>query len=79
MPTATLTSKGQITIPKPVRKLLDLKTGDRLSFRMLENGRVYVEAENVELMSLRGSVQSDVRGVSVEEMNEAVRKAGSGQ
>ena len=79
MPTATLTTKGQITIPKEVRKLFELNTGDRLSFRILENGRVYIEPENVELMSLRGSVQSNVRGVSIEEMQQTIRKAGSGQ
>ena len=34
MTTATLTSKGQITIPKMVRELLHLHTGDRIAFIM---------------------------------------------
>ena len=32
MPTATLTTKGQITIPQAVRQRLGLKTGDRVDF-----------------------------------------------
>ena len=37
--TATLTSKGQITIPSVVRRLLGLRTGDRIEFNM-ERGKV---------------------------------------
>ncbi len=44
MPSAKLTSKGQITIPKEVRKALGLHTGDRLAFRVHDNGTVVVEA-----------------------------------
>ena len=36
---ATITSKGQVTIPKPVRDLLGLGTGDSLEFAF-EHGRV---------------------------------------
>ncbi len=40
MSVATLTSKGQVTIPKEVRERLRLKTGDRLDFRLEEDGSV---------------------------------------
>ena len=76
MPSAKLTSKGQITVPKEVRKALGLHTGDRLAFRVHEDGTVVVEAEKVSLKSLRGAVRSRVRGVTVEAMNEAIRRAG---
>jgi antitoxin PrlF len=76
MPTAKLTSKGQITIPKEVREALGLQTGDRLAFRLREDGTVQVEAETVDLMSLRGAVRSRVKGVSVEAMNETIRRSG---
>lgn len=76
MPTAKLTSKGQITIPKDVRKALGLHTGDRLAFRVHDGGTVEVEAEKVSLASLRGAVRTKVRGVSLEAMNAAVRSAG---
>ncbi len=39
--TATLTSKGQITIPKSVRHLLGLVTGDTIEFEM-QHGKVEV-------------------------------------
>ncbi len=51
MPSAKLTSKGQITIPKEVREALGLRTGDRLAFRLQQDGTVVVEAETVDLMS----------------------------
>jgi len=79
MPTATLTSKGQITIPKQVRDRLGVQAGDRLSFREREDGSIVVEAETVDLLALAGSVRPRARGVSVESMNEAVRKKAAGK
>jgi AbrB family looped-hinge helix DNA binding protein len=73
MPTATLTSKGQITIPKPIRAVLELEPGDRVAFRVDEEGRVILEAETVDLMSLYGALKPTVQGVTVEEMGHAVR------
>lgn len=40
--TATITSKGQVTIPVEVRDYMDAKTGDRLLF-VRDAGRVYIE------------------------------------
>lgn len=76
MPSAKLTSKGQITIPKEVRAALGLHTGDRLAFRLHDDGTVAVEAEKVSLSSLRGVVRPRVKGLTVEAMNEAIRRAG---
>lgn len=36
----TVTSKGQVTIPKPVRDLLDLRPGSRVNFLRTDEGRV---------------------------------------
>jgi len=38
MAIATMTSKGQVTIPRQIRDELHLRTGDRLDFRIEENG-----------------------------------------
>ena len=75
MPSAKLTSKGQITIPKEVREALGLHTGDRLAFRIRDDGTVIVEPETLDLMSLRGSVRTAVKGVSLEAMDEAIRQS----
>jgi antitoxin PrlF len=75
MPSAKLTSKGQITVPKEVREALGVETGDRLAFRIRDDGTVVVEPETVDLMSLRGSVRTTIKGVTVEAMDEAIRKS----
>lgn len=59
MPSAKLTSKGQITIPKEVREALGLHTGDRLAFRVHDDGRVEVEAENA---ARERGCEGDARG-----------------
>jgi len=75
MPSATLTSKGQITVPKAVRDALGVAAGDRLAFHVHDDGRVTVEAETVDLRALRGILKPAVRGVTVEQMNDAVRRS----
>ena len=42
MSVSTLTSKGQVTIPKRVREQLRLETGDRLEFRVEDDGTIHV-------------------------------------
>lgn len=53
MAEATLTSKGQVTIPKSVRETLGLKEGDRVDFVETEQGVLLVPATK-DLKSLRG-------------------------
>jgi AbrB family looped-hinge helix DNA binding protein len=73
MPTATVTSKGQITIPKTVRDELGLREGDRVAFRVLEDGRVVVEPETVDLLELGGALKPKKKGVTLADMDEAIR------
>jgi len=75
MPSAKLTSKGQITVPREVREALGLQTGDRLAFRIRDDGTVIVEPETLDLLSLRASVRSAIKGVTVEAMDDAMRKS----
>jgi AbrB family looped-hinge helix DNA binding protein len=73
MPSSTVTSKGQITIPKAVRDELGLREGDRVAFRVLEDGTVVVEPETINLLDLSGVLQPRRKGVTVAEMDEAIR------
>ena len=73
MPNATVTSKGQITIPKAVRDELGLREGDRVAFRILDDGRVVVEPETVDLLQLRGILKPQCKGVTLADMDQAIR------
>lgn len=79
MATATVTSKGQITIPKEVRDALGLETGHRVSFRVREDRVVEMHPENEDLMSLCGILKPVVKGVTLEDMKEAVRQGAAGE
>jgi AbrB family looped-hinge helix DNA binding protein len=77
MAASTLTSKGQITIPKEVRERLGLKEGDRLVFRFDKNGNLLLQPDaHGPLGRLPGMLQhlAKNRPVTVEEMNAAVKR-----
>lgn len=75
--TATLTSKGQVTIPKALREQLGLEAGDRLEFVLREDGKVEMVPLDASIEALKGIVK--VSGAAtIEEMNEAVAAAASG-
>ena len=75
MPTATLTSKGQTTIPKEIRERLKLKPGDRIEFVVEDGGRVVLRPRNRSLDDLVGMLKPrDGRRASIEEMNEAIQE-----
>jgi antitoxin PrlF len=72
MPSATVTSKGQITIPKKIRDLLNLETGDRVDF-VVEGDRVVLRPGTGDLRALRGLLHRPGRApVSVEAMANAI-------
>jgi AbrB family looped-hinge helix DNA binding protein len=74
MPTAIITSKGQVTIPKEVRDALGVETGDRLEFVAEEKGVYKVVAATRDVRHLKGLIPKPARPVSVEEMNLAIRR-----
>jgi antitoxin PrlF len=77
MPTATVTTKGQITIPKEVRDAMGIETGDRIEFIAEEKGVYKVVAATKDVRHLKGLVPKPAKPVSVEEMNRAVARAPS--
>jgi antitoxin PrlF len=75
MASATLTSKGQVTLPKSVRERLGVETGDRLEFIESEEGFLVVAATR-DIRSLKGIVGQPKKPVTVDEMNRAIEKMG---
>lgn len=72
MAEATLTSKGQLTIPKEIRELLHLRTGDHVSFRRAANGQVIMEpAPKVDIVALAGRFKS--MGTTLDDVDLAIR------
>jgi len=51
---ATLTSKGQTTIPKAIRDSLGLTTGDRMTFTLMPDGVVVMRVKNKRVSDLAG-------------------------
>lgn len=74
MAESTVTSKGQITIPKAVRERLNLEPGDRVYFDVRDDGSVLMVARNRPLENLFGRLRDRVklkRPLTIEEMNPA--------
>lgn len=68
-PTATLTSKGQTTIPKGIRDRLGMKPGDRMTFTLMPNGTMLVRVKRRSIAELAGILRRRGRKpVAVEQM-----------
>ena len=72
---ATLTSNGQITIPKQARNALQLDTGDRVEFIIDDDGRLFILPVTRSVKTLKGMLQKPASPVSLEEMDEAIAQA----
>ncbi len=76
MPTSTLTSKGQITVPKPIREHLHVTEGDQVDFAIAPNGDVVMHRITGSVAALAGLLHRPSRkAVSIEEMNDAITGA----
>jgi len=58
---ATLTSKGQTTIPKEIRDSLGLKPGDRMTFTLMPEGTVIMRVKTRRVMELSGMLRKKGR------------------
>jgi AbrB family looped-hinge helix DNA binding protein len=58
---ATLTSKGQTTIPKEIRDSLRIKPGDRMTFTLMPDGTVVMRVKNKRVVELAGSLRKKGR------------------
>ena len=73
MPVATLTSKGQITLPVELRERLRLVAGDRVSFDKQSDGSYLVRPLKDDVRRLKGVVPKPARPVTGEAMDRAIR------
>lgn len=76
MSTATITSKGQITIPAAIRAELKVGPGDRIEFVRTADDRFEVLAVTQEITNIRGMIKS-TETVSIEDMNKAIKRRAS--
>lgn len=80
MPAATLTSKGQLVVPKSIRDRLGLHPGDRLDFVVQEDGNVLIRPATEDVVRLKGILRRRGRSpVTVEEMNRIIREGRTGR
>jgi antitoxin PrlF len=67
---ATLTSKGQTTIPKVIRDSLGIKPGDRMTFTQMPDGTVLMRVKTKSIMELAGRLHKKGRKtVSIDQMS----------
>ncbi|GAB4422044.1 MAG: hypothetical protein OHK0032_17660 [Thermodesulfovibrionales bacterium] len=75
MPSATITVKGQTTIPKKIRNHLKLHPGDQIDFVIEDNGRVVIEPATLDVTELEGILhRPGMKAVSAEKMKESIKK-----
>lgn len=73
MPAATVTSKGQITIPKEVRERLKLKAGDRVVFVVRSDDDVVLKPAKTDIRQLYGMLHRKGRSAkTLEEMDQGI-------
>lgn len=75
MARTTLTSKGQITLPKEIREQLGLKAGVRFECFVDRDGQIVLVPLTVKLEDLIGILPYSEPRKSAEEINEAIVQA----
>jgi AbrB family looped-hinge helix DNA binding protein len=77
MSSATITSKGQITIPARIREAMHISAGDRVEFIEVEPGRYEFIAARRSVTDLKGMFGKPTKTVSIDEMNSAIATRGA--
>ena len=73
---STLTSKGQITLPKALREKLNLSSGDRVEFVLDADHSIRLLVKPASIARLKGMLPKPQQPVSVEEMERAIKEGG---
>jgi antitoxin PrlF len=79
VPKSTITSKGQITIPKEVRDDMGWKPGDCVHFVKDRVGKISLKVIDTDVRSLRGILKGKrKKPLSIEEMNDVIARGYAG-
>ena len=70
-----LTSKGQLTIPKSIRKKFNLHKGDKIEFFIDNEGEIRLIPVKSSVKELKGMVPPPNKKVSLEDMQEAIERS----
>lgn len=76
MSAATVTSKGQITIPADVRQAFQVDAGDRVEFLEVGPARFELVAATRSVGDLKGMFGPPAKNVSIEDMNRVIATRG---
>jgi AbrB family looped-hinge helix DNA binding protein len=74
MAVATITAKGQTTIPKDVREKLHLKPGDRVEFIAQDDGTALMVPATLTLAQLKASIPRLDRVLSLDDIDRVIRR-----
>lgn len=75
MALATITTKGQVTIPKEIRDSLRLNTGDKIEFVLTDDKQALIKPVSVKVDEVYGRLHDPRRNpVSIEAMDTAIRR-----
>lgn len=77
MASATVTAKGQVTIPASVRAALGLDTGSRVEFIETGEGQFAIVPVTASVEALRGLLRKPSKPVSIDDMNAAIAEQGA--
>ncbi len=75
---ATITSKGQLTLPKAIREQLNVSPGDRLDFFVSKEGHLEGVVLKTPVSKLKGMLPKPSKALSLDEMDAGIAKGASG-
>jgi len=74
MVTATMTSKGQITVPISVRNEMGLIPGSKIDFIPDQDGTWRIVRKKLSIIDLAGALEYSGKSVTIEDMNKTIRQ-----
>lgn len=78
MTAATITSKGQLTLPKEVRQALGVGPGDQVNFVRMQDGNFAVMPASLPVKRLKGIVPKPATPITLDDMDRAIAAGARG-